>query len=138
LMAAEPLLRVEGLRTEFRSRRRTVHAVNGVSFELGPGETLGIVGESGCGKSVTALSITRLVAEPPGRIVDGHVCYPTPHPPGRPLRAGRPAPARSPDHAAAARPRPGDDLPGPDGGAQSGPDGRAADRRGAEIAPRHG
>ena len=65
-----PLLQVESLRTEFRSGGSTVAAVDGVSFTLAPGETLGIVGESGCGKSVTSLSIMRLVA---GRITSGAV-----------------------------------------------------------------
>ena len=53
----EPLLSVEDMRVEFWTRRGTVYAVNGISFEIGPGETLGIVGESGCGKSVTSLSL---------------------------------------------------------------------------------
>jgi oligopeptide transport system ATP-binding protein len=74
-VATGTLLRVEELRTEFRLRRRTVHAVNGVSFELAPGQTLGIVGESGCGTSVTALSILRLIPEPPGRTAGGHIWY---------------------------------------------------------------
>ena len=73
--AAAPLLRVEDLRTEFRVRGRTVHAVNGVSYQLEPGQTLGLVGESGSGKSVSALSVLRLVPEPPGRIVGGRVLY---------------------------------------------------------------
>jgi peptide/nickel transport system ATP-binding protein len=68
-----PLLEVEELRTEFRSGGSTFAAVDGVSFTLAPGETLGIVGESGCGKSVTSLSIMRLVPNPPGRITGGAV-----------------------------------------------------------------
>src|SRR5215472_9472793 len=68
-----PLLTVEGLQTSFFTRRGTVKAVDGVDFSLAPGETLAIVGESGCGKSVTALSLMRLVPDPPGRIVAGAV-----------------------------------------------------------------
>lgn len=66
------LLEVKDLRTEFRLSQRTVHAVNGVSFTIHQGDVLGIVGESGCGKSVTALSIMRLI-EAPGRITGGQV-----------------------------------------------------------------
>jgi peptide/nickel transport system ATP-binding protein len=65
---AEPLLEVEGLRTYFHTRDGVVRAVDGVSFAVYPGETLAVVGESGCGKSVTALSILRLVPSPPARI----------------------------------------------------------------------
>src|SRR5215467_12863574 len=68
-----PLLTVEGLQTSFFTRRGTVKAVDGVDFSLWPGETLAIVGESGCGKSITALSLIRLVPDPPGRIVAGTV-----------------------------------------------------------------
>jgi peptide/nickel transport system ATP-binding protein len=68
-----PLLTVAGLQTSFFTRRGTVKAVDGVDFSLWPGETLAIVGESGCGKSVTALSLMRLVPDPPGRIVGGSV-----------------------------------------------------------------
>ena len=68
----KPLLEVKGLRTEFRLAQATVHAVNGVSFTVNEGEVLGIVGESGCGKSVTALSIMRLI-EQPGYIVGGEI-----------------------------------------------------------------
>jgi len=67
-----PVLEVEGLQTYFYTRGGLVKAVDGVSFALARGETLAIVGESGCGKSVTALSLMRLVAEP-GRIVGGAV-----------------------------------------------------------------
>jgi oligopeptide transport system ATP-binding protein len=69
-----PLLEVRDLRTQFTTREGVVKAVDGVSFELHAGETLGIVGESGCGKSVTALSIMRLVPRP-GRIVGGEVLF---------------------------------------------------------------
>src|SRR3954471_22823496 len=71
--AAEPLLAVEDLRTYFDLRQGTVKAVDGVSFSLAPHETLAIVGESGCGKSITALSLMRLVPDPPGRIAGGTV-----------------------------------------------------------------
>jgi len=69
------LLSVHGLETRFRTREGIVHAVNGVSFQLKKGETLGIVGESGCGKSVSVLSMLRLIPTPPGRIVAGQVMY---------------------------------------------------------------
>jgi len=67
------VLEVENLQTYFYTRDGLVKAVDGVSFSLARGETLAIVGESGCGKSVTALSLMRLVADPPGRIVGGSV-----------------------------------------------------------------
>jgi oligopeptide transport system ATP-binding protein len=70
---AGPLLEVQDLRTVFSTKEGTVKAVDGVSFHLDSGETLGIVGESGCGKSVTALSIMRL--QRPGRIVGGKVMF---------------------------------------------------------------
>jgi len=74
-MAADWLLEVDELVTEFGGEHGTVRAVDRVSFEIAPGRTLGIVGESGCGKSVTALSIMRLVPTPPGRIAGGAVRY---------------------------------------------------------------
>jgi peptide/nickel transport system ATP-binding protein len=67
------ILEVSGLRTYFFTRAGVVKAVDGVSFSLARGETLALVGESGCGKSMTALSIMRLVPDPPGRIVGGSV-----------------------------------------------------------------
>jgi peptide/nickel transport system ATP-binding protein len=70
---AEIVLEVEDLHTYFETRWGTVKALDGVSFTLNRGETLGIVGESGCGKSVTALSIMQLVQTPPGRIVSGKI-----------------------------------------------------------------
>jgi len=69
----EPLLVVDGLRTYFDLRHGVVKAVDGVSFALKPHETLAIVGESGCGKSITALSLVRLIPDPPGRIAGGSV-----------------------------------------------------------------
>jgi peptide/nickel transport system ATP-binding protein len=70
-----PLLEVEDLQTHFFSRDGVARAVDGVSFSVDAGETLAVVGESGCGKSVTSLSILRLVASPPGRIVGGRVLF---------------------------------------------------------------
>jgi len=69
------ILNVQGLETQFRTREGTVHAVNGVSFHLKEGETLGIVGESGCGKSVTVMSMIRLIPSPPGKVVAGSAMY---------------------------------------------------------------
>ncbi|MCY4663513.1 MAG: ATP-binding cassette domain-containing protein, partial [Acidimicrobiaceae bacterium] len=69
-----PLLSVEGLRTHFFVDAGVVKAVDGVSFEIRRGEVVGLVGESGCGKTVTSLSIAGLI-EPPGRIVDGSVRF---------------------------------------------------------------
>ena len=70
-----PLLEVVDLRTHFLTREGVVRAVDGVSFSLEPGKTLGIVGESGCGKSVTALSIIGLIPKPPAQIVGGQVLF---------------------------------------------------------------
>ena len=70
-----PLLSVAGLTTEFRTDEGVVRAVDGVSFDLPPGGTLGIVGESGCGKSVTALSIMGLLPRPNGQIRSGTITY---------------------------------------------------------------
>ena len=72
---AEPLLSVRDLRTQFFTREGVVHAVDGVSFDLEKGQTLGIVGESGCGKTVTALSIMGLIPKPPAKIVGGEVLF---------------------------------------------------------------
>jgi oligopeptide transport system ATP-binding protein len=71
----ETILDVQGLETQFKTSEGTVHAVNGVSFKLKEGETLGVVGESGCGKSVTMLSIMRLIPIPPGKIAAGKAIY---------------------------------------------------------------
>src|SRR4029079_12632719 len=70
---ADTLLDVDGLKTYFFLRGGILKAVDGVSFSLKPHETLAIVGESGCGKSMTALSLMRLIPDPPGRIVGGSV-----------------------------------------------------------------
>ncbi len=71
----EPLLEVRNLHTQFFTQDGVVKAVDGVSFRLMSGETLGLVGESGCGKSITALSIMRLIPSPPGKIVSGEVLF---------------------------------------------------------------
>ena len=71
---SEPLLTVENLKTQFFTEEGTVRAVDGVNFEVNEGELVGLVGESGAGKSVAAQSIMRLVEEP-GRIVDGTVTF---------------------------------------------------------------
>ncbi len=73
--AAGALLEVRGLSTHFFTPDGVIQAVDDVSFEVGYGETLGLVGESGCGKSVSALSIARLVPDPPGRIVAGEILF---------------------------------------------------------------
>jgi peptide/nickel transport system ATP-binding protein len=70
---SESLLEVEDLRVEFATRHGTARVLDGVSFQLERGETLGIVGESGCGKSMTALSIMGLVPSPPGRVTGGGI-----------------------------------------------------------------
>ena len=70
-----PLLEVKDLKTHFFTSEGVVKAVDGVSFDLEQGETLGLVGESGCGKSVSALSLMRLIPAPPGKIVNGEVFF---------------------------------------------------------------
>ena len=119
-----PLLEVDGLKTYFDLRHGAVKAVDGVSFSLAPHETLAIVGESGCGKSVTALSIMRLVPEPPGRIAGGKIMLD-----GVDLLALE----RGGD-ARRARQGHRHDLPGADDLAQSGAHHRQPDRRGAPAA----
>ena len=71
----DAILSVRDLRTQFFTREGVVRAVDGVSFHVGRGETLGVVGESGCGKSVTALSMMRLIPSDAGRIVSGTVTF---------------------------------------------------------------
>ncbi len=71
----DALLQVDNLKTQFFTQDGVVKAVNGVSFRLMSGETLGIVGESGCGKSITAMSIMRLIPQPPGKIVAGEILF---------------------------------------------------------------
>jgi oligopeptide/dipeptide ABC transporter ATP-binding protein len=73
LQSSAVLLRVKDLVTSFRTDEGELRAVDGVSFEVAEGKTLGVVGESGCGKSVTSLSIMRLVPSPPGRVAAGSI-----------------------------------------------------------------
>ncbi len=70
-----PLLEIRGLKTHFATDDGIVQAVDGVDITINKGETLGVVGESGCGKTVTAMSILKLIAMPPGRIVEGQIIF---------------------------------------------------------------
>ena len=72
---SENLLEVKNLKTYFFTDGGVVKSVDDVSFNVKPGKTLGVVGESGCGKSITSLSIMQLVETPPGKIVDGEIIY---------------------------------------------------------------
>lgn len=71
----EPLLKIKDLKTRFYTDEGIVHAVNGVTYDMDAGEILGVVGESGCGKSVHALSLMRLIPTPPGKIESGEVWF---------------------------------------------------------------
>jgi peptide/nickel transport system ATP-binding protein len=72
---ADRLLDVKNLKTYFYTDEGVVRAVDGIDLHIDKGETLGVVGESGCGKSVTALSVMKLIPQPPGKIVDGRITY---------------------------------------------------------------
>ena len=72
---AERLLDIKGLKTYFFTEEGVVRAVDGIDLRIDRGETLGVVGESGCGKTVTALSIMKLIPMPPGRIVEGQMVW---------------------------------------------------------------
>ena len=72
---SEPLLDIRGLKTHFGTDNGVVRAVDGVDITIGRGETVGVVGESGCGKTVTAMSVLKLIAMPPGRIVEGQILF---------------------------------------------------------------
>ncbi len=74
-MQQQPLLEVKNLATRFKITGAYVHAVNGITYQLNEGDSLGIVGESGCGKSVGQLSVMRLIPQPPGEIYQGEVIY---------------------------------------------------------------
>ena len=71
----QPLLQIKGLKTHFATDAGTVRAVDGVDIDVAAGETVGIVGESGCGKTVTAMTVLKLIAMPPGRIVAGRILW---------------------------------------------------------------
>ena len=109
------------LHTYFYTEDGVVKALNGVNLEIKSGEVLGLVGESGCGKSVTALSILRLIQDPPGKIVQGEIWFEGENLLQYPSGAHAPGdPWRQDCH----------DLPGSDDLAQPGVSGRGADRRG--------
>ena len=120
-----PLLAVENLRTGFDTREGFLRAVDGIDFEIAQGGTLGVVGESGCGKSVTALSVMRLV-DRPGRIAEDSRIL---------LRGPRPRHARGERAREDPRQRHLDDLPGADDVAEPGLHRRRPDRRGGAAAP---
>ncbi len=112
------LLQVKNLQTSFFTPEGEVRAIDGISFEIDESKTLGLVGESGCGKSVTSLSIMRLIPSPPGKIVGGEIVYR-----GKDLlKLGNEADAQDP------RQRDLDDFPGADDLAQSGVYRRQSDR----------
>lgn len=71
----QAVLQLKNLQTTFQSGRREIPAVDGVSLHINKGEVVGIVGESGCGKSVTSLSIMRLIPSPPGKINSGEIVF---------------------------------------------------------------
>jgi len=71
----KPLLKINDLKTQFHTEDGIVNAVNGITYDMNPGEVLGVVGESGCGKSVHALSIMRLIQIPPGEIANGEIWF---------------------------------------------------------------
>ena len=73
LPSARPVLEIKNFKTYFFMERATVRAVDGVDLTLPRGSTMGVVGESGCGKSIMAMSIMRLIPSPPGKIVDGQI-----------------------------------------------------------------
>ena len=72
---SERLLEIKGLKTHFFTEEGVVRAVDGIDLHIDKGETLGVVGESGCGKTVTALSVMKLIPMPPGKIVEGQILY---------------------------------------------------------------
>ena len=72
---SEALLEIRGLKTHFKTDDGMVRAVDGVDLTIGRGETLGVVGESGCGKTVTAMTVLKLIAMPPGKIVEGRILW---------------------------------------------------------------
>ena len=94
----EPLLDIRGLKTHFATDNGMVRAVDGVDITIGRGETVGVVGESGCGKTVTAMSVLKLIAMPPGRIVEGQILLAGPRPDSARKRRARraSAPRKSP------------------------------------------
>ncbi len=124
---ADKLLEVKDLKMYFYTRDGVVKAVDGVSYDLEPGETLGVVGESGSGKSVTALTIMQLIPMPPGKVEGGEVLF----------RGKSLAGHEGRRHPQDSRQRHRDDLPGPDDLAQSGLPYRPPDRRGAHAAQGH-
>ena len=85
-----PLLQVQDLEVRFYTKDGEVQAVNGISYSMEQGDTLGLVGESGCGKSVSTMAILRLIPEPPGKITGGQVLFDLDREYGRIQQAGYP------------------------------------------------